>query len=119
MAKDRRSEAKDYLFEAILSLETIEDCYNFFDDLCTIKEVNEMAKRLCGAKMLDKNKVYTEITEKTGLSTATISRINRALKYGSDGYNMVLRNLEKKDVKDPKFIETDGMTIDSKESADD
>lgn len=117
MAKERRDEAKDYLFEAILTLETLDDCYNFFDDLCTIKEVNEMAKRLCGAKMLDKNKVYTEITEKTGLSTATISRINRSLKYGSDGYSKVLKNLEEKNIRAPKFIETDGMTIDTKESA--
>ena len=116
MAKERRDEAKDYLFEAILTLETIDDCYNFFDDLCTIKEVNEMAKRLCGAKMLDKNKVYTEITEKTGLSTATISRINRSLKYGSDGYSKALKTLDEKNVKPPKFIETDGMTIDTKES---
>lgn len=118
MAKERRDEAKDFLFEAILTLETLDDCYNFFDDLCTIKEVNEMAKRLCGAKMLDKNKVYTEITEKTGLSTATISRINRSLKYGSDGYSKVLKNLEEKNVIPPKFIETDGMTIDTKESAE-
>ncbi|MBE6542660.1 MAG: hypothetical protein E7672_09500, partial [Ruminococcaceae bacterium] len=116
--KDRRDEAKDYLFSAILSLKTIDECYDFFDDLCTIKEVNEMAKRLCGAKMLDQNKVYTEITEKTGLSTATISRINRALKYGSDGYNNVLRNLESADVKPPRFIDTDGMTIDSNEKSE-
>lgn len=74
MLKDeRRDAAKDYLFEAILSLETIEDCYNFFEDLCTIKELEEMAKRMCGAKMLDTCKVYTEISDNTGLSTATIS----------------------------------------------
>ena len=61
MLKDeRRDAAKDYLFEAILSLETIEDCYNFFEDLCTIKELEEMAKRMCGAKMLDTCKVYTK-----------------------------------------------------------
>ena len=63
--------------------------------------------------MLDQNRVYTEITEKTGLSTATISRINRALKYGSDGYNKVLRLLDENDVPMPKFIEADGMTIDT------
>lgn len=104
MAQQKRDEMKDYLFEAILSLETIEDCYNFFDDLCTIKEVNEMAKRMCGAKMLDENRVYTEITEKTGLSTATISRINRCLKYGSNGYSSVLRKLFERGVKSPKII---------------
>lgn len=102
----KRDEMKDYLFQAILSLETVEDCYNFFDDLCTIKEVNEMAKRMCGAKMLDENMVYTDITEKTGLSTATISRINRCLKYGSNGYSEVLRRLDEKGVQPPEIIGT-------------
>ena len=64
MAHQKRDEMKDYLFRAILSLESLDDCYNFFDDLCTIKEVAEMAKRMCGAKMLAENRVYTEITEK-------------------------------------------------------
>ena len=105
MAKDRRDQLKDYLFEAILTLETVEDCYNFFDDICTIKELDEMAKRMCGAKMLDENKVYTEITEKTGLSTATISRINRCLKYGSNGYTEALRRLEERGVKAPDIVE--------------
>ncbi|MBQ4353740.1 MAG: hypothetical protein IJC71_02485 [Clostridia bacterium] len=101
MAQQKRDEMKDYLFKAILSLETIEDCYNFFDDLCTIKELGEMAKRMCGAKMLDENRVYTEITEKTGLSTATISRINRCLKYGAGGYADVLAKLDAAGVKPP------------------
>lgn len=103
MATQRRDPSKDYLFEAILSLETIDDCYNFFDDLCTIKELEEMAKRMCGAKMLDENKVYTEITEKTGLSTATISRINRCLKYGSDGYTEILRRLAERGIERPEL----------------
>lgn len=107
MAHQRKNDMKDYLFEAILSLETVEDCYNFFDDICTVKELEEMAKRMCGAKMLDDNKVYTEITEKTGLSTATISRINRCLKYGSDGYSSVLARLAARGVKSPKSIETE------------
>jgi len=105
MAKERRDQLKDYLFEAILTLETVEDCYNFFDDICTIKELDEMAKRMCGAKMLDENKVYTEITEKTGLSTATISRINRCLKYGSNGYTETLRRLDERGVKAPDIVE--------------
>ncbi len=105
MANQRRDQTKEYLFEAILSLETIDDCYNFFDDICTIKELDEMAKRMCGAKMLDENKVYTEITEKTGLSTATISRINRCLKYGSNGYTKVLKKLDERGVTPPDFIE--------------
>ncbi len=97
----KRDPMKEYLFEAILTLETVEDCYSFFDDLCTIKELGEMAKRMCGAKMLDENCVYTEITEKTGLSTATISRINRCLKYGSDGYARVLEKLDAKGILPP------------------
>lgn len=104
MPQPKRSKQKDYLFEAILSLETVEDCYNFFEDLCTIKEVTEMAKRMYGAKMLSENKVYTEITEATGLSTATISRINRCLKYGSDGYAKVLRILDEKGI-EPEGVE--------------
>ena len=94
MAHQKRDEMKDYLFQAILSLQSLDDCYNFFDDLCTIKEVSEMAKRMCGAKMLAENRVYTEITEKTGLGTATISRINRCLKYGADGYVTVLSRMK-------------------------
>lgn len=105
MAHQKRDEMKDYLFQAILSLQSLDDCYNFFDDLCTIKEVSEMAKRMCGAKMLAENRVYTEITEKTGLSTATISRINRCLKYGSDGYSEVLRRLDEAGVEPPVLME--------------
>ena len=101
MPNPKHDAAKDFLFEAILSLETVEECYAFFDDLCTIKELNEMAKRMCGAKMLDENKVYTEITEKTGLSTATISRINRCLRYGSDGYSRVLARMRENGVSEP------------------
>lgn len=93
MAQPKRDKKKDYLFQAILTLKTVDDCYNFFEDLCTIKEVEEMAKRMCGAKMLSDNKIYTEITEATGLSTATISRINRSLRYGTDGYSVVLERL--------------------------
>lgn len=112
MPNPKHDAAKDFLFEAILSLETVEDCYHFFDDLCTIKELNEMAKRMCGAKMLDENKVYTEITEKTGLSTATISRINRCLKYGSDGYSKALARMKERGVPDPDFIAGDGAKTD-------
>lgn len=115
MANQKRDEMKDYLFRAILSLESIEDCYNFFDDLCTIKELSEMAKRMCGAKMLGENRVYTEITEKTGLSTATISRINRCLKYGSNGYAEVLARLDAQGVKPPAEL---GISDDDFGSAD-
>jgi len=94
MARPEKDFKKDYLFEAILTLKTVEECYNFFEDLCTIKELDEMSKRMWGARMLADNKVYTEITEATGLSTATISRINRCLKYGQDGYSTALERLE-------------------------
>ena len=89
-----RTEAVDKLFEGILLLKNSEECYKFFEDLCTVKEISEMAKRLCAAKLLAGSAVYTEVNEKTGLSTATISRINRCLKYGSDGYRDVLRALD-------------------------
>jgi len=106
MARPEKDMKKDYLFEAILSLETVEDCYNFFEDLCTIKELDEMSKRMWGARMLADNKVYTEITEATGLSTATISRINRCLKYGQDGYSAVLERLQEKNIPAPDKEET-------------
>lgn len=98
MARPEKDPKKDILFEAILSLETVEECYHFFEDLCTIKELDDMAKRMWGAMMLADSKVYTEITEATGLSTATISRINRCLKYGQDGYSSVIEKLREKNI---------------------
>jgi len=88
-----KSKAVDELFEAILTLENLEECYRFFEDICTIKEIQAIAQRLEVAKLLKANKTYNEIEEATGASTATISRINRALNYGADGYNLVLRKL--------------------------
>ncbi len=82
------------LFRAILSLETIEECYDLFEDLCTASEIKEMAKRVAAAHMLSENKKYTEIAKETGLSTATISRVNRCLKYGSDGYQKALSKID-------------------------
>lgn len=92
-AKGFRDENTDFLFDAIISLKNIEECYSFFEDLCTIAEIKEMSKRLLVAKMLNENCVYSKISETTGLSTATISRVNRCLKYGSDGYQTVLKRL--------------------------
>ena len=83
----------DYLFKAILTLETVDECYEFFDDLCTVSEIQEMSRRIIAAKMLQSNKVYAEISEETGLSTATISRVNKCLKYGSEGYLKALDRL--------------------------
>lgn len=89
-----KDEMTDKLFEAILLLENIDECYNFFEDICTISEIKALAQRLEVAGMLKKGIVYTEISEKTGASTATISRVNRALNYGADGYKTILQRLE-------------------------
>ncbi len=97
MAKNTRNEQTEYLFRAILQLENIDECYAFFEDICTIAELQEMSKRLQAAKMLYDNYIYVDIAEKTGLSTATISRVNKCLKYGNDGYLKVLERLDLED----------------------
>lgn len=86
----------DTLFEAILSLKTVEECYTFFEDACTIKEIIEIAQRLKAAKMLRDGVNYAVISKETGMSTATISRVNKCLEYGNGGYNTVLDRLEEK-----------------------
>ena len=91
-----KDESTDKLFEAILLLENIEECYSFFEDICTISEIKALAQRLEVAKMLKRGITYSEISEKTGASTATISRVNRCLIYGADGYKMILERLYKK-----------------------
>lgn len=85
----------DFLFQAVLSLETLEECYRFFDDLCTVPELKSMSQRLAVAKMLRDKQVYSDIVARTGASTATISRVNRSLNYGSEGYELVFGRLEK------------------------
>ena len=94
MGNINRDEKLTYLFKGILTLETVEDCYDFFADLCTPAELQEMSRRMQAARMLRANAVYADIAAQTGLSTATISRVNRCLKYGSDGYNKALDSLE-------------------------
>lgn len=96
MNKKIHTEAVDQLFDAILSLRSQEECYTFFEDVCTINELLSLSQRFEVAKMLREKKTYLEISEKTGASTATISRVNRSLSYGNDGYEMVFRRLEKK-----------------------
>ena len=86
----------DKLFQAILTLEDEEDCYRLFEDICTINEIHAIAQRLEVAKLLNEKKTYSEIEEMTGASTATISRINKCLVYGADGYKRVLLRLESK-----------------------
>lgn len=92
-----KDEHTDSLFEAILLLKDREECYNFFEDLCTIAEIKALAQRLEVAKMLREKKTYTDICEQTGASTATISRVNRCLVYGADGYNLVLDRMQEKE----------------------
>lgn len=93
MNKKLRSEAADQLFDAILSLETREECYAFFEDICTVNELLSLTQRLEVAGMLREKKTYLEIAEKTGASTATISRVNRSLNYGNDGYDLVFERM--------------------------
>lgn len=95
MSSKIKDENIDYLFRAVLSLESEEECYAFFEDICTIAEIKEMSKRLLAAKRLNNNCIYSSIAKETGLSSATISRVNRCLKYGNDGYKIVLERLEK------------------------
>lgn len=84
----------DALFSAILSLKSEEECYKFFEDACTIKEILEIAQRLKAAKMLKSGESYAAVAKATGMSTATISRVNKCLEYGGGGYSLVLDRLE-------------------------
>lgn len=88
----------DDLFEAILCLETKEECYAFFEDLCTVLELKSISQRMQVAKMLSERHVYSDIVNKTGASTATISRVNRTLNYGCDGYELVFKRMKEKKI---------------------
>jgi len=94
MNEKLRDSSTDLLFSAILSLKDAGECYAFFEDICTVSEIKSLAQRLHVAIMLRQGRTYTEICDATGISTATISRVNRALAYGADGYKMVLDRLE-------------------------
>jgi TrpR-related protein YerC/YecD len=85
----------DFLFEAILNLQTMEECYDFFEDLCTVTEIKSISQRIVVAKMLRDKKVYSDIVSETGASTATISRVNRSLQYGCNGYEEIFKRMEK------------------------
>ena len=85
----------DYLFKAILTLKTVEECYDFFEDLCTVPELKALSQRIHVAKMLSEHRVYSDIVAETGASTATISRVNRSLIYGCDGYDIVFKRMGK------------------------
>ncbi len=93
MSKTIQTDAVDGLFEAILTLQTKEECYRFFEDVCTVNELLSISQRFEVARMLTDGKTYLEIAEKTGASTATISRVNRSLLYGRDGYGLVFERM--------------------------
>ena len=92
-----RSTSIDRLFQAMLDLESIDDCYEFFEDLCTIKELQDMAQRLDTAVLLDEGLNYQTISKQVGVSTATISRVSKCLNYGSGGYKKALERLKEND----------------------
>jgi len=93
--KDKlKSKVVDELFDAVLTLKTRDECYDFFEDLCTINEILAMAQRLEVASLLRQEMTYQDIARATGASTATVSRVNRCLKYGNDGYELVLDRLK-------------------------
>lgn len=94
MNKKLKTDAVNQLFDAVLTLETREECYAFFEDLCTVNELLSLSQRFEVAAMLKEQKTYLEIAEKTGASTATISRVNRSLNYGSDGYELVFNRMK-------------------------
>lgn len=93
MSKSIKNQFTDKLFEAILLLEDKEECYRFFKDIATVGEIKDLAQRLEVARMLKKGATYDQIVEKTGVSTATISRVKRALEYGADGYNLIFEKM--------------------------
>lgn len=96
MHKKIKTESVDCLFDAIMTLKTKDECYNFFEDLCTINELLSLSQRFEVATMLRNGSTYLEIAERTSASTATISRVNRSLNYGTDGYELVFERLSSK-----------------------
>lgn len=97
-----KSKELDEFFDAILMLKNREECYMFFEDVCTARELRSISQRLQVAKLLKIRKTYSEIEEQTGASTATISRVNRSLHYGTDGYDLVLETLIANNLKEEK-----------------
>ena len=98
-----RDELNDQLCEAVLHLNSVEECYQFFEDICTISELKAMSQRLEVARMLKEKLTYDAIVERTGASTATISRVKRCLNYGADGYNVVLSRMGKEEQKESEI----------------
>lgn len=94
MSKNLRTEATDRLFDAVLTLKNREECYRFFQDVCTVNELQALSQRFEVAHMLRNSRTYMDIAETTGASTATISRVNRSLNYGYDGYDLAIGRLK-------------------------
>lgn len=90
-----KNKSIDELYKAIITIDSIEECYTFFEDLCTISEIQAMAQRYHVALMLEQGVTYSKIAEETGASSATISRVNRALNYGAGGYKSLIEKVEK------------------------
>ncbi len=90
-----KSDSIDRLFEAVMGLDSLEECYKFFEDLCTVKELRDMSQRLEAAILLYEGKNYLDIAEKVGISTATISRVSRCVNYGTGGYKAAIERLKK------------------------
>ncbi len=90
-----KNEQNDALFNAILTLKNIDECYAFFEDICSVNELNTISQRLKIVKMIREGKVYSEIAAETGASTATITRVNRSIQYGNGSYEMVFERLKK------------------------
>ena len=93
MEKKLKDKNTDMFFDAILHLKTIDECYDFFEDLCTVNELKSISQRIVVAKMLRDKRVYSDIVEETGASTATVSRVNRSLQYGCGGYDMIFERM--------------------------
>ncbi len=103
MSRKLQDDNLDFLFKAVLALENVDECYDFFEDLCTIQELKAISQRLVVAKMLSEKCVYTDIVNKTGASTATISRVNRSLQYGCDGYDKIFERIREQDESDEQL----------------
>ena len=103
MSRKLQDDNLDFLFKAVLALENVDECYDFFEDLCTIQELKAIIQRLVVAKMLSEKCVYTDIVNKTGASTATISRVNRSLQYGCDGYDKIFERIREQEESDEQL----------------
>lgn len=97
MSRKIQDDNLDFLFKAVLSLENMDECYDFFEDLCTVQELKAISQRIVVAKMLSEKCVYTDIVNATGASTATISRVNRSLQYGCDGYDRIFERIREQE----------------------